>query len=74
VIKTDESLERIDLTLLQFDPLLLHTDLFLLFLHGVDEHDVNAVVFDSFDFYLGIVGDEQGLNPGHFFGGKPEIA
>lgn len=61
------------LRLLLRELLLLLFDLLLLLLDGVDQYDVELVVFDALDFTRVIVRDQQWFNGRHFFSDQTQI-
>lgn len=66
MIQADNSLQGLDLRLLR-------ADLCLLFFESVDHDDSDAVVLHAFDLALVVVGDEQRLDFGDFFGDETEV-
>jgi hypothetical protein len=48
-------------------------DLYLLFVHGIDEHDTDAVVFHTLDLTPRIRRRQQRFNFGDFFGDQTYV-
>ena len=62
-----------DLLLLLRNLLLLLSDLRLLFVDGVDEGGADAVIFDTFDLPLLVIGDQQWLNSSDIFSTEAQV-
>ena len=56
-----------------FNPDSLRDELLLLFFDGVDQHDRDAIVLNTFDLPFAIAGHQQRLDRSNIFGCQPKI-